>query len=134
MYWGFVLAPFVSWLCSGLLKFLINSVRARSFAFSEIGYGGFPSTHTAIVTAPAATIAFRESVAHPAFAVAMALVMIVILDAMSLRRRIGEHASLLNLLSDRHNRLRERLGHRPHEVVGGICVGIVCGYLLANLP
>ena len=43
---SYALAPFLAWLVAGLIKFTINSIKAREFAFSLIGYGGFPSNHS----------------------------------------------------------------------------------------
>lgn len=126
-------APFVGWFVAGTLKFVINTVRARSLAWGQIGYGGMPSTHTTIVTTTAVLIGLREGWNTPACAVALALAFIVILDASSLRRQIGLQARLLNtLLADDpgHRAIRERLGHHWTEVLGGLIVGSGCAIAL----
>ena len=46
----FAVAPFIGWLVSGCLKFAINYIRFGKDAKSRIGNGGFPSTHTTIMT------------------------------------------------------------------------------------
>jgi acid phosphatase family membrane protein YuiD len=129
----YLLTPFSAWLVTGLLKFAINSFKAKKLAFGLIGYGGFPSNHSAIVSSMAALIAFKEGIDHPAFGVAVTLAFIVILDAHSLRRQIGKHAVVINRIatSSDYPALRERMGHTSVEIAAGVLVGIGIGGCLA---
>ncbi|HVZ27618.1 MAG TPA: divergent PAP2 family protein [Rhizomicrobium sp.] len=131
----YAIAPFAGYVTAGAIKFLVNSLRARRLAFDKIGLGGLPSTHTAIVTTVAALIGFRDGLAQPAFAVAMALLCIVVIDAMDLRRKVGRHATLLKIALPSHpdaQRLRERMGHSLVEVAAGLVTGLLCGLALAH--
>ena len=133
---SYAVAPFIAWAIAGSLKFIINSVRAGKPAFGLIGYGGLPSNHSAIVSSAAALIAIREGLDHPAFAVAIALVFIVILDANSLRRQVGKHAVAINQFTEKDNRnspLRERIGHTKIEIIAGIITGIGTAYFVDSL-
>lgn len=129
----YLLTPFMAWLVAGCLKFLINCIRSKRLAFDLIGYGGLPSNHSAIVSSIAALIAFRDGINTPAFGVAIALAFIVILDASSLRRQVGKHASAINFINQKANLskiiMRERIGHTRVEIFFGILVGAVVGYL-----
>lgn len=128
MDYTYIVTPFVAWLFAGSLKFLINSAQAGQWAFGQIGYGGMPSNHSAIVSSTATLIALREGMNDPSFGVAMTLAFIVILDALSLRRQVGKHAKNINILmasGDGSQQLRERMGHKPSEVAGGCLVGLV---------
>lgn len=130
---AYAVAPLVGWLASGTLKFVINSARTRRLAYDQIGYGGLPSTHTTIVSTPAFLIGLRDGWNTPAFSVAAALLFIVILDATSLRRQIGHHASRLNIIlrdAPGHLPLRERMGHRVVEVLVALIVGFAIARLL----
>ena len=123
----YAVTPFAAWLVAGVLKFAVNSLKAGKPAFGLIGYGGLPSNHSAIVCSMAALIAFKESVGHPAFGVALTLAFIVMLDAGSLRRQVGRHAAAINRLatgSAGYQSLRERMGHTRIEILAGIFVGI----------
>lgn len=123
---SYAVMPFAAWLVAGVTKFLVNSIRARRFAFDLVGYGGLPSNHSAIVSGMAALIALREGIAHPAFGVALTLAFIVMLDASSLRRQVGRHAASINRLAagdPAHAALRERMGHTLAEIMAGIVVG-----------
>jgi acid phosphatase family membrane protein YuiD len=129
----YLVAPFVGWLVAGSLKFAINSLRSRGPAWKQIGYGGFPSTHSTIVTTTAALVGFREGFDTPAFAIAATLAFIVMLDAATLRRQIGGHARALNSLLERDPRdvlFRERMGHGWPEVLAGAALGVVCAFVL----
>lgn len=128
MDFSYALTPFLAWLVAGVMKFGINSLKAKQLAFGLIGYGGLPSNHSAIVSSMAALIALKEGVEHPAFGVAITLAFIVMLDASSLRRQVGRHAAAINALtvsSQRHHPLRERMGHTPVEIAAGVLVGVV---------
>lgn len=127
MDYSYALTPFLAWLVAGSSKFLINSIKARQWAFGLIGYGGLPSNHSAIVSSMAALIAVKEGIEHPAFGVALTLAFIVMLDATSLRRQVGRHAETLNRLaldSPGYLILRERMGHTPAEIAAGVVVGV----------
>ena len=124
---SYALTPFLAWLVAGVMKFSINSAKAKQLAFGLIGYGGLPSNHSAIVSSMAALIALKEGIGHPAFGVAITLAFIVMLDANSLRRQVGKHAVAINKLAvgvpdDQY--LRELMGHTLFEIAAGIAVGV----------
>lgn len=124
---GYAVAPFAAWLIAGSTKFVINSIKADQLAFGQVGYGGLPSNHSAIVSSAATLVAIREGVNHPAFGVAVALAFVVMLDANSLRRQVGRHAEAINCLNANNGDkklLRERMGHTRLEIGSGIAVGI----------
>ena len=135
---SYALTPFLAWLVAGILKFLINSLKTRRFAFDLIGYGGLPSNHSAIVSSIAMLIALKEGVNNPAFGVAIALAFIVILDATSLRRQVGKHATAINklnsLVNDSQLSLRERMGHTRIEILVGVLTGSAIAYLVYICP
>jgi len=132
MQFSYFFLPLLTWFVVGVSKFLVNSIRIRRWAFDEIGYGGFPSNHVAICSAMVAYIVLREGIDEPATGVAAALLLVVVLDATDLRRKVGEHASILNVLAGKGLRrrvLRERIGHNWFEVLGGVLVG---GFVAAS--
>lgn len=133
---SYALTPFLAWLVAGVMKFLINSIKAKQLAFRLIGYGGLPSNHSAIVSSMATLIALKEGIGHPAFGVAITLAFIVMLDANSLRRQVGKHAVAINKLAvgvSDHQSLRERIGHTRLEIVAGIAVGIAVAAAVTRL-
>jgi acid phosphatase family membrane protein YuiD len=129
----YLVTPVLTWTVVGPIKFLINSVRQRRWAFNLVGNGGFPSNHSAVVTSMATLIALREGMGHPAFGVAVTLAFVVMIDANSLRQHVGRQAAAINRLAGAdggHKGLRERMGHTLVEIGGGICTGIAMGFLI----
>lgn len=128
----YLLTPFIAWFIAGVSKFIINSIKAGQLAFGLIGYGGLPSNHSAIVSSAAALVAFKEGLDHPAFGVAVALAFIVMLDANSLRIKVGKQAEAINKLNQDKDipPLRERMGHTRVEIAAGVVTGIVAAWLV----
>jgi len=134
---AYLVTPLITWITVGPIKFLINSVKARQWAFNLVGNGGFPSNHSAVVSSMATLIALREGIGHPAFGVAVTLCFIVIIDANSLRQHVGKQAAAINRLAKEdggqrtpHTWLRERMGHTLVEIAGGLCTGVAIGHIV----
>ena len=130
-YYIYLITPFIAWFICGVIKFAVNCIKERRFAFDLIGYGGMPSNHSAIVSSMASLIAFKEGINTAAFGVALTLAFIVILDANSLRKQIGKHAKVINHLEYyQGDKLRERIGHSKLEILTGIILGSCVGSIL----
>ena len=128
----YILTPFVAWSVTGIIKLIVNSIQSQKLAFHLIGYGGWPSNHSSIVSSTATLIALKEGINQPAFGIAITLVFIVILDAVSLRRQVGQQAAVLNQLLDKPL-MRERIGHKPNEVVAGLIVGTIVAIIIVKI-
>jgi acid phosphatase family membrane protein YuiD len=132
----------VGWLFSSLLKIPIYFILHRKLNLAlAFGTGGMPSSHTATMTATTLAIGLFSGFDHPAFAIAVAISMIVIYDAAGVRREAGFHAEALNRLVDEwfavtktplvdQKRLKEMLGHTPVEVLGGVFTGLLSTLVL----
>lgn len=132
----YVLIPIAAWLVAGCVKFLVNFLRFGRAAFALIGNGGFPSTHTTVVSSAVFFVVFKEGVNSSAAVVAMALLLVVVIDAMGLRRAVGRQAAALNthvLHPAGETPLRERQGHKPYEVAGGLLLGLMVAWLAGGV-
>ena len=130
---SYILNPILTWLVCGTLKFIVNSIKSKKLAFGLIGYGGFPSNHSAIVTSTVTFIFLRSGIDSPAFGVAITLAFIVFLDANSLRGQIEKQAKAINILNANNKncpKLRERIGHTKIEVLGGALLGVIIGVFI----
>jgi acid phosphatase family membrane protein YuiD len=118
-----------TWVLNGLIKFSINLYKTKNILDAKklIGYGGFPSTHTAITSSIVIYIGLRYGFDSPSFGVGVALLWVTINDALSLRNKIGQHAKILNTLST--IKCRERVGHNIYEVCGGLVIGYISAAL-----
>jgi acid phosphatase family membrane protein YuiD len=130
--------PFLTWAIVGSMKFAVNSIRIKQLAWSQIGYGGMPSNHSAIVSSIVTLIWLKEGLSSSAFGVAITIAFIVIMDAGSLRYQVGLHARALNKItlkiSENINQTpyRETMGHKKSEILAGILVGAVSGLVVYN--
>ncbi len=106
--------------------------------------GGMPSSHSAGVVSLATYIGLKKGTSSISFSLAVVLSLIVMYDAMGIRRHAGMIASEVNQLEDvlvklteqhpphvhrKDKELEERLGHLPEEVLGGAAVGAAIGWL-----
>lgn len=99
--------------------------------------GGFPSSHSALVSALALSVGLHDKFSSTIFAVTMALAVIVIYDAANVRYYSGQNIKVTQqLVKDlKENepqeftdpiydiKLKDVLGHKWHEVLGGILLG-----------
>ena len=128
--------PMLAWFAAGSLKFLVNFIRFRQQALSLIGNGGFPSTHTTVMSSTVFLIGLTEGVG-PIFGLGVATLMITIIDAMGIRRAVGKQATAINRYMSSGNTaeplLRERQGHSPIEVLGGLILGLILAIIVQQL-
>lgn len=125
----------LAWATAQLLKFFIYLAVNRTIDWKRLtGDGGMPSGHSATVTALAVTSGLEYGYDSSAFAVCVVLAIIVMHDAMGVRREAGRHAKaineLLETLSSQQEpdvKLKEFLGHTPMQV----CCGAVLGFAVA---
>lgn len=129
----------LAWAAAQVLKFLIYLAVNRSIDWGRLmGDGGMPSGHSATVTALAVTAGLEYGLDAPVFAVCVVLAIIVMHDAMGVRREAGKHAQAINellvMLSSEETpddvKLKEFLGHTPMQVCCGALLGLLMALLL----
>jgi acid phosphatase family membrane protein YuiD len=125
----YILAPFLGWFVSGCIKFAINYAKYGTEANKKIGNGGFPSTHTTLITTTVTLIGWNEGFTSAVFGLGVTVLYIVIIDATGLRRAVGKQAAAINKLSS-DKALRESMGHTSFEILGGLVLGCLLGTLL----
>ena len=137
----FILVPLFAWCIAGFIKVLLYGLRhGRLKPMEFFRYGGFPSAHTALVTAPVFFAGLTQGFFTPVFSIGFSLVLIVITDAHGLRRYVGQQAQLINQLQTKQDDatsrpLKEHVGHSWLEIFGGIFTGIAVasiGYFITN--
>ena len=123
-----VIKPFIYYYRSG--KFDIHYT---------IACGGFPSSHTSTVTALSIAVGLVEGFNSTLFAITSVFSVIVIYDAVNVRYYAGKNIQLTQqLVSDLaemiklplddpiyHEKMKQVLGHRMIEAVGGFVLGAV---------
>ncbi len=135
-------AAFGAWGIAQVIKVPLRYLTHRELDWSLlISSGGMPSSHAALVIGASLAIGLQEGFRTPLFALAFVLAMVVVYDAMGVRRHAGDHARVLNLMIDElltghplaEKELKEVLGHTPREVLGGGLLGATMAYLVMRV-
>lgn len=135
-----------SWFIAQVLKTVLVWILSGKLRWERmVGSGGMPSAHTACVTALLLATCRKAGFSSVEFAIAFILAIIVIYDALNVRRQAGEHAKAINIMVDRLDNendddpdlgikeLKESLGHKPMEVMAGALLGILTAMLIPVL-
>lgn len=142
----------LSWFLAQVIKTLLHLITTKKFCAERLtGAGGMPSAHSACVCSTAMATCRVCGICSVEFALAMILAIVVMYDAMGVRRAAGLHAREINRLrrvvneldeeymdkfddevdefvdknSDETKDLKEFLGHTPLEVLCGALLGMI---------
>lgn len=127
-----------------LLKVPLGYMKTGKLDWSmAVEPGGMPSSHSAGVASLATYTAMKKGFSSLEFAISTVFGLIVMYDAMGIRRHAGEIAMEVNDLDvkveeianehpgiyhrRREEELVEKLGHMPAEVAGGMLLGAAIG-------
>lgn len=87
----------LSWFLAQLIKFILTMITTKKVNFERlVGTGGMPSSHSAFTVSIAVAIARIKGFSSVEFAMAFAFAVVVMTDAMGVRRAAGEQAKALN--------------------------------------
>ena len=138
-----LLVAATSWLVAGILKVIIEIIVLKKFDPKRVfGAGGMPSSHTATVVALVISTGYYVGFSNTSFAIAFILAIIVVHDAMGVRRETGIQAKVLNKMVFDTNffddinlerRLKEYIGHSPSQVLIGGIVGLLVSIVMVNV-
>lgn len=134
----YLIIPLLTWFCIQLYKVIYDTITQKKFNWKRfLQSGGMPSSHSAVVMVLTVLIGKYEGFNSPIFALALLFSIIVMYDALTVRRAAGEHAKLLNKIVKTKNMnevesngvLAENLGHTPKQVIIGAIIGIIIGII-----
>lgn len=128
----------LAWAVAQILKLLISSIVNRKFDFKRlVGDGGMPSVHTAFVSALAAMCGGVCGFDSVYFAISLVFLLVVMRDAIGVRRETGKQAKSIKELAEtinqiflekdeeiRTEKLKEFVGHTPLQVFFGLITGV----------
>ncbi len=131
-----LLAACWAWLVAQITKTIIYVAINKNFNPERLlGDGGMPSSHSATVMAMVTATVFYYGSNTFEFAITFILALIVMHDAMGVRRETGKQAKVINNMMDwltelnsdipPEDKLKEFVGHSPTQVVCGALLGIL---------
>ncbi|TCL59466.1 hypothetical protein EDD76_104203 [Kineothrix alysoides] len=135
------MAAVTGWLVAQVLKTVIHMWFNRKFVAERlIGSGGMPSSHSATVCALVTAAGFEYGGGSFQFAMAAIFAIIVMYDAMGVRRETGIQAKVLNEMMEMfihmgkemsvEDKLKEFVGHTPLQVLMGALLGVGIAVLM----
>ena len=134
------MASVSGWLVAQILKTIIHMWFNRKFVAERlVGSGGMPSSHSATVCALAAAAGMEYGGGSFQFAMAAVFAIVVMYDAIGVRRETGIQARVLNEMMELftkmgkemsvEDKLKEFVGHTPLQVLMGALLGILIAVL-----
>ncbi|MGL5978193.1 MAG: divergent PAP2 family protein [Erysipelotrichaceae bacterium] len=141
--------PLICALSANILAQILKPVflyfRTRKFDIRQtIASGGFPSSHTSTVVALSIAIGLLDGFDSHLFMVTLIFSGIIIYDAINVRYYAGKNIELTQqLISDLQEmttleflspiyqeKLKQVLGHKTIEAIGGILLGVITTFVL----
>ena len=131
----------LGWFIAQVLKTIIHLFLTKQFVAERmIGSGGMPSSHSATVCALATATGMEYGGGSFEFAIAVILAIIVMHDAMGVRRETGIQAKVINEMLEvftnmgkkmsPEEKLKEFVGHTPLQVLAGGILGILIAVMV----
>ncbi|XP_022147249.1 uncharacterized protein LOC111016245 [Momordica charantia] len=126
-----------AWFFAQSMKVLLNFFVERKWDLKIMfACGGMPSSHSALCTALTTSVALCHGVADSLFPVCLGFSLIVMYDAIGVRRHAGMQAEVLNLIVEdlfqghpiSKRKLKELLGHTPSQVLAGALLGFAVAW------
>ncbi len=137
-----LVSAFIAWFAAQAIKFFFEIVQNKKINLSKlISSGGMPSSHSSSVCALTTAIGMQSGVISQMFAISFVFSIIVMYDAMGVRRETGKQAEIINkLIADIldykpqyfQQNLKELIGHTPFQVLCGAILGIITPVILQN--
>ncbi len=138
-----LIAVFISMIIAQVYKVISALIKAKEINIKRvIESGGMPSSHSATVTALCTGTAIKEGINSTEFAIAVVLAVIVMYDAVGVRRAAGNQAAVINKIIKNlwskdgekieSGNLRELLGHTPVEVIAGSIMGVLIAFFIVK--
>ena len=118
------ISAILGWFVAQVLKTLIHMIINKKFVAERmVGSGGMPSSHSSTVCALATAAGMKYGGGSYEFAIAIMLAIIVMYDAMGVRRETGKQGRVLNEMLEiftnmgnqisAEEKLKEFVGHTP---------------------
>jgi len=133
-----IIVGFIIWVIKFVVFYIKHNFNWNYAVKHGTTYGHMPSAHTGFVTALITSVGYYDGINSGAFAIATALAIIVVDDALRLRIYMGDQGRRLNFIIEQLKiskkefpRLKERVGHRKSEVIVGAILGFLITYFLA---
>jgi len=135
MSYSFIFVIFASFLVAQVCKFFIPANHLKWNWKNVFSYSGMPSSHAAAAIGLTTIIGLRLGLASPFFAIVLFFTILVIRDAVGIRRYIGAQGEVINdlvkdlgndqYLNQAYPKMKERVGHTKKQILAGSLIGFI---------
>jgi len=135
MSYSFIIVIFASFLVAQISKFFIPANHLKWNWKNIFSYSGMPSSHAAAAVGLTAIIGLRLGFDSPFFAIILFFTILVIRDAVGIRRYIGAQGEVINdlvkdlgddqYLNQSYPKMKERVGHTKKQILVGSLIGLI---------
>lgn len=137
-----LICSLLAFLTAQFIKFILTLIFMGKIDFRKFfENGGMPSSHTSTVWALTVSVGRVCGFGSPIAAVSVIFTMVVMIDAMGVRRATGENAKVINRIAKdlfewktveyMGKNLKEYVGHKPLEVLIGAIIGLIIPIVIA---
>lgn len=139
-----VMIPFIIVWVVQTMKLIIDNQKWHKLSREQLfSSWWFPSVHSAM-SSSVVTLTYLIEWPSLLFTIVLTFAFLLWYDAVNVRLEAGKHAMQINVLNDalekkwptdkiKNRKLKERIGHTPVEVFGGIIIGIALTLLIAPM-
>lgn len=136
--YNYIFVPILTVIAAQIIKMIVEWITYKKLNLLRLldGSGGMPSAHSAFSFSLVTSIGIGEGANSAIFALALVFACITSYDAMGIRYESGKQAKVINQmfaklkLGKQFVKLKERIGHKPIEVLCGIIFGVLMGLIL----
>ena len=132
----YLITVFVAWFGAHIVKYIIGLIKKERHGFRSHLFvsGGMPSSHSTTAVALVTIIALRDGIGSGLFGLAVLFALIVMYDAVKVRRSSGEQGiAIQQLIKEQKSKVklpRAAKGHTPLEVAIGAFFGVLIGLVV----
>jgi acid phosphatase family membrane protein YuiD len=132
----YTIAIAVTWLSAHTIKYIIGITKNDKTSFGKKIFmsGGMPSAHSATIMSLATVIGLRDGMDTGLFGLVILMAMIVMYDAVKVRRSSGEQGdAIAALIKETGSKVKIPYiakGHLVIEVIAGAAFGIIIGMVV----
>ena len=132
----YLITILLAWVSAHIIKFVISSINKERRTLKAYLFisGGMPSAHSAAVVAMVTIIGLKDGISSGLFGLALLFAVIVMYDAVKVRRSAGEQGIAIHkLLKETGSKIklpRVAKGHTPTEVALGAVLGAAIGIVV----
>jgi acid phosphatase family membrane protein YuiD len=126
----------IAWLGAHTIKYVVSYIKKerRGFRSQLFVSGGMPSSHSATVVSMTTVIGLKDGLGSGLFGLASLFALIVMYDAMKVRRSSGEQGvAIVELIKEQKSSVKLpsiAKGHTPLEVTLGALLGMAIGAIV----